>query len=80
MTAARAYLIETLQRVVDGGDLTTDELDAAIPNPLVLDPAEKDAWEELSHWADDEDIRAKDDRYASFKRDWMRDQIAALSL
>lgn len=80
MTAARTYLLETLQRVVDGGDLTTDELDAAIPNPLVLDPAEKDAWEELSHWADDEDIRAKDDRYASFKRDWMRDQIAALSL
>lgn len=79
MTAARAYLMATLQRVVDGGDLTTDELDAAIPDPLVLDRDEKQAWEQLSHWADDADIRTKDAHYASFKRGWMLDHIAALS-
>ena len=79
MTAARAYLLSTLQKVADGGDLTTEELDAAVPNPRLLDSAEKDAWEQLSHWADDADIRAKDVRYASFKRDWMRAHIKALS-
>ena len=79
MTAARSYLLSALQRVADGGDLTTEELDAAIPNPRLLDAAEKDAWEQLSHWADDADIRAKDAHYASFKRDWIRERIAALN-
>ena len=79
MTAARSYLLSALQRVADGGDLTTEELDAAIPNPRLLDAAEKDAWEQLSHWADDDDIRARDDNYAAFTRDWMREHIVRLS-
>ena len=78
MTNARQYLRNTLQRIVDGGDLTTEELDAAIPDPLILARLEKDAWEELSHWADDDDIRAKDKRYAADKRDRMRGHIIAL--
>lgn len=49
MTAARTYLVATLQRVIEGGDVTTDEPDAAIPDPLLLDRAEKEAWEGLSH-------------------------------
>lgn len=76
---ARAYLLATLQRVVNGGDLTVEELDNAVPDPLALEREEKDAWEPLSHWADDADIRARDANYASFKRDWMREHIAALS-
>lgn len=79
MNAARAYLLTALQRVVDGGDITNEELDAAIPDPLALERAERDAWEQLSHWADDADIRVRDAHYASFKRDWMRDYIAKLS-
>ena len=79
MTDARSYLLTTLQRVVDGGSLTPEELDAAIPNPLVLDRVERDAWEQLSHWADDEDIHARDSDYALFKRAWMRKHIIRLS-
>lgn len=79
MTDARQYLQDILQRIVDGGDLTTEELDDAIPNPLILGRVEKDAWEQLSHWADDDDIRAKDKRYAASKRNRMRDHIIALS-
>ena len=79
MTDARSYLLATLQRVVEGGDLTTRELDAAIPDPLVLDKIERDAWEQLSHWADDEDIRRRDGHYATFKRDWMKDHILRLN-
>ena len=78
MTDVRTYLLSTLQRVADGGDLTTAELDAAIPDPMLLDRAERAAWEELSHWADDADIRAKDAHYASFKREWMRAHIERL--
>ena len=78
MTAIRTYLIEALQRVVDGGDIEQDELDIAVQDPLALDPIEKDAWQQLSHWADDADIRQKDANYATFKRDWMQDRIAAL--
>ena len=79
MTDARAYLIAALQRVADGGDLTQDELDAAIPDPRALDRNEADACEELSHWADDDDIRVKDPAYGSRKRDRMRDHLAALT-
>ena len=79
MTDAHQYLRDTLQRIVDGGDLTTEELDAVVPDPVILSRVERDAWEELSHWADDDDIRAKDKRYAANKRDRMRDHITALS-
>ncbi len=79
MTDARLFLVEALGRVADGGDIDNAELDSAIPDPLVLDPAEKNAWEELSHWADDEDIRAKDPRYPILKRERMRDCLSELS-
>ena len=78
MTAARAFLLEALQRVADGGDVGAAELDTAVPDPFALDYAEKNAWEELSHWADDDDIRERDGRYAAHKRERMRDHVAAL--
>jgi hypothetical protein len=51
-----------------------------VPDPFALDPAEKTAWEELSHWADDGDMREWDERYAAAKRERMRmrDHVAAL--
>ncbi|WP_260483494.1 hypothetical protein [Sphingomicrobium flavum] len=79
MSEVREFLLAALKRVVDGGDIQIAELDAAIPDPLKLDKIEKDAWEQLSHWVDDEDIRAKDENYAAFKREWMRQHIASLS-
>lgn len=79
VNTARAYLLEALQRVAEGGDIVQQELDAAIPDPLILGRDEKRAWEELSHWADDADIRERDANYAAFKRDWMRDRIKALT-
>jgi hypothetical protein len=79
MTAARPFLLEALQRVADGGDIDEAELDAALPYPFVLDKLEKRAWEQLNHWADDADIRARDDRYATFKREWMRDYFFRLT-
>ena len=48
-------------------------------DPLSLDQDEKNAWEELSHWGDDDDIRERDERYAASKRERMRDHIATLN-
>ncbi|KQS03371.1 hypothetical protein ASG11_03105 [Sphingomonas sp. Leaf357] len=79
MNPVRAFLLEALQRVANGGDIDRTELDTAVPNPRSLDRNEKSAWEELSHWADDGDIRERDQRYAEFKREWMRDHVAALT-
>lgn len=78
MTAARDFLLEALRRVADGGDVGEAELDNAVPDPFALDPAERNAWEELSHWVDDDDIRGRDERYAVFKRERMRDLVAPL--
>jgi hypothetical protein len=80
MTVARAFLLEALQRVADGGDVTETELDTAAPDPLALDPVEKAGWEELSHWIDDDDIRERDERYAASKRERMREHVASLLL
>lgn len=80
MTANRNFLINALRRVLEGGDIDNAELDAAVPSPLALDRDEKNAWEELSHWADDSDVRARDARYTTHKRDRMRDRLAALNV
>ncbi|MEH3046173.1 hypothetical protein [Sphingomonas adhaesiva] len=80
MSATRAFLLEALDRVARGGDIREAELDAAVPHPIALDPAEKNAWVELSHWTDDNDIRERDERYAAFKRERMRDHLTALML
>lgn len=78
MTAARPFLVEALQHVARGGDIGEAELDAAVPDPFALDAREKDAWEELSHWADDDDIRERDASYTASKRERMRDHLQAL--
>lgn len=79
MTAVRSYLRATLLQVIAGADITTEELDRAVPDPLILDPREREAWEELSHWADDADIRARDPSYPVLKRDWMQKRLNALA-
>ncbi len=78
MTLARAFLLDTLQRVADGGDIGESELDTAVPDPFALDAAEKIAWKELSHWADDNDIRGRDERYSASKRERMRKYLVTL--
>jgi hypothetical protein len=78
VTDARAYLIDNLRRVIDGGDVTDDELDAAIAEPAGLRGAERKAWHGLSYWADDDDIRAKDPAYAPSRRRQLGDLLAAL--
>lgn len=79
MTAARAFLLKALQRVIDGGDVGEVELETAVPDPFALDCAERNAWEELSHWVDDDDIRGRDKRYAASNRERMRDRLVALT-
>lgn len=68
MTEASSFLVESLRRVIAGGDVTNDQLDAAIANPAALRGAERNAWHGLSYWADDDDIRAKDSEYAPSRR------------
>jgi len=65
---ARIFLLASLRRVIDGGDVTNNELDAAITAPADLRGAERKAWHGLSYWADDDDIRAKHPTYISASR------------
>lgn len=68
VTDARAFLINSLRHVINGGDVTNDELDDAIADPAGLRGAERRAWHGLSYWADDDDIRAKSPAYAPSRR------------
>ena len=68
MTDARTFLVDCLQRVIDGGDVTNDELDAVIADPAGLRGVERKAWHGLGYWADDDDIREKDPKYAPSRR------------
>ena len=79
MTDIRTFLLESLDRVGGGGDISEAELAAAVPSPLLLRRDEKIAWKELSHWIDDDDIRERDPHYATNKRRRMRDHLANLN-
>jgi hypothetical protein len=67
MSKYQTFLIEALRDVIAGGDMTNEQLYAAIPNPEDLHGPELKAWYALSYWADDEDIRAKDPTYGPMR-------------
>jgi hypothetical protein len=75
---ASAFLLAALRHVIDGGDVTNGELEAAISEPAALRGAERKAWHGLNYWADDDDIRAKDPTYAPSWRRQLADLLAAL--
>lgn len=78
MTDARMFLINSLRRVIAGGDVTNDQLDAAIPDPAALRGTERKAWYGLSYWADDGDIRGKDPAYVPSRRRQLADLLTDL--
>ena len=68
MSEHREALIQWLGHVIDDGNITNDELHGAFPHPENLIGAERKAWQGLSYWADDEDVRIKDPAYAPAQR------------
>ncbi|MEG3165506.1 hypothetical protein U1701_12960 [Sphingomonas sp. PB2P19] len=78
MTDARTFLIDCLQRVIVGSDVTNGDLDAAIADPAGLRGAERRAWHGLSYWADDDDIREKYPDYAPSRRQQLVGLLADL--
>jgi hypothetical protein len=79
MEGPRSYLIGALKRVLDGGELKPEEPRAAIADPEALEKHERDAWVQLGHWAGEAEVRARDENYATFHRDWLRDLHARLA-
>jgi hypothetical protein len=69
----RSYLLHALARVLDGAELSRGELEAAITGSGNLTQHENDAWQQLGHWVDETEVRAKDKNYAAFHIDWLRD-------
>lgn len=67
MTEARTFLLDALHRANSGGTVTFEEFHAAIHDPRGLDQVEHIAWERLSQWVDDGDIRSRDAAYADMQ-------------
>jgi hypothetical protein len=78
LTPERSFLIEGLRTVRDGGSFTNEQLFSGVSDPRALDEFEKAAWECLSHWADDDDIRAKDPKYETHQRKKAAEALADL--
>ena len=78
VTDHRAFLCDALRRLRDGGTVTNQELLSNIPDPSSLEQIEQVAWYRLSHWADDDDIRAKDSRYAELQQRQIGEALADL--
>lgn len=72
-------MLDALGRVLDGGELRPEEPGSTIASPEALQRQEKEAWEQLGHWANEADVRAKDANYAQFHLDWLRDLHARLT-
>jgi hypothetical protein len=79
MQGSRSYLLDALTRVLAGAVLGPDEPGAAIPDTAALPKRERDAWEQLNQWAGEADVRARDENYAVFHLDWLRDLHAQLA-
>jgi hypothetical protein len=79
MQDSRSYLLDALARVLTVAALGAEEPRAAIPDAGNLPKRERDAWEQLNHWAGEADVRAKDANYAKFHLDWLRDLHARLT-
>ncbi len=74
----RQALIDLMKQVLVGEEITNEDLLAAAPDPAVLDQIERLAWQRLSQWADDDDIRDKDHVYADMQRRHVAEALAAL--
>ncbi|WP_447954204.1 hypothetical protein [Sphingopyxis chilensis] len=74
----RLTLIDMMKRALADGNITNNELFAAAPDPKGLAELERVAWQRLSHWADDDDIRAKDKVYADKQRRNIAEALADL--
>jgi len=65
------------------GDVVNDRLDAtealkAWPEVTQEDPLLQLAWHDLSHFAVDADIRARDPKYAEYQRDLLTNRIGEI--
>lgn len=78
MSADRTFLIEALQGVIAGGDITGEQLDAGLNAAVKLRGAELKAYYGLCYWADDGDIREKDPAYAPMRREGLARLLSRL--
>ncbi|WP_093667187.1 hypothetical protein [Sphingomonas gellani] len=74
----RHALIEMMKRVLAGGEVSNSDLLTSIPDPTDLDQMERLAWQRLSQWADDDDIRARDEAYADMQRQHVTEALSDL--
>lgn len=75
----RASLIDLIRRALDTDDVSNEMIDRALPYPRSLGASDAKAYDALSHWADDDDIRARDAAYADRQRGQLGHQLARLS-
>ena len=79
VTADRAGLIALLRHAVSAEDVTNPMVEDALPYPQSLGADEKRAFEVLSHWVDDDDIRTRDGAYAHRQREELAFWLECLS-
>ena len=73
------YIRGALKRALHGAEVNPDDLRAAMPASGGLSKLEQEAWEQLGLWTEQADMRARDENYAKFHRDWLTDLHARLS-
>ena len=78
MTDTRALLIEALRKTLATGVFTNDELEATGVDARTLIDAERLAWQRLSHWADDDDIRTAKPSYEAIQRSNLTEALRIL--
>jgi hypothetical protein len=75
----RAGLTALLRWALDEDDVTTELVDKFLPHPQSLGTNEAKAYQALSRWTDDEDIRSRDVGYARHQRDALAAALSDLS-
>jgi hypothetical protein len=74
-----SQLVALIDQALEKNDLSYDEVEAARWSASgELEKYAYETWTDLKHWADDQDIFARDPQYAADKRErliWLRHEL-----
>ena len=79
MNESRSFLSAALRRLIDGQEVSDQELGSAVPDPRALGLLEKGAWVQLKNWPEDTGFRANNPNFAAYSQQRLKDLLVKLN-
>ena len=79
MNESRSFLSDAIRRLIDGKEVSGQELGSAVPDPQALGLLEKGAWVQLKNWPEDAGIRANNANFAAYSQERLKHLLLMLN-